>query len=158
MCRALAVLVAFLAVGSLSACDLFCEDADLSCGGPAVRESPSCGYEGTSCNDGDYARGLFLRLPALADGTYVVAGNADAEAFSCTVTVTGGVPAADCPTLPYRWMGGSAIEFDSTPCQVELELRSGEGVVLERTVRPHYEWSEPWGEGCDWAGSATEQL
>jgi hypothetical protein len=87
-----------------------------------------------------------------------IAYRTDAAPFSCTITVTGGAPAADCPTLSRRWMGGAAIEFDSTPCEVEIEVRSGDEVVLERTVRPHYEWSEPWGEGCDWAGSATEQL
>lgn len=160
MRRPITAALALLAAAPLAACDMFCEDADLSCGGPAERADPECSTAtGHSCNGADYSRGLFLELPALADGTYAIEGSADGEPFSCTVTVADGQSSVGCPGLPSPWWDSpSAIEFNSVPCEVTVELRAGEQVLSTQTVRPHYHWSEPWGEGCDWAGEATVQL
>lgn len=157
--RALVAALGLAAGGSMAACGLVCDDVDLSCGGSAVRSEPDCGsLSGTSCSGVEVSSGLLVELPTLADGEYLLDIRADDEAFSCTLAVSEGRPAADCPGSELQPAYGGKLLFSKAPCSVTIDLRDGEHVLATETTRPRYDWDEPWGDGCDWRALASLRL
>ena len=142
------------------ACDLFCEDPDLSCGGSLERDSPECSTEISSgCNAAQYFGGLVVDLPPLADGSFVLEGSADGEPYSCPLTVASGAPTLVCPGWAAGWGDDAEFRLDSVPCTVSIALRTGEGTVIASgDFRPDYRWDEPNGKGCGWVGVGRVQL
>ena len=156
---AVAVMAAGLAVTG-AACGLFCDDADLSCGGSPYRDTASCATSiSHACSAVGVWGGVVIGLPALPDGDYALEGSIDGKAWSCPFTVAAGEVTSVCPEGGESWwLPDRDIRLGRAPCSLSLELRSGEEVVASGTFRPDYEWDEPSGEDCGWVATARVQL
>lgn len=152
-------------LAALSAVLLACGGAETAdgppvCGGGFAEETLNRYHpeQERECTLVDSFSGVVVLLPSLPnDREWVLSGKAGDEPFTCTKT-PGMVEGDHCSDNPKVEWFSAGVRLHAHPCALTLRLEVAGEPVAEVNVEPDYEWSEPNGAGCGWAGRSEVVL
>ena len=160
--RAAAKSLSFVALAAgLVACGGMEEATDdPACGGGFEAETHGRyrGEPGKECTLRGAFSGVRVELPAIpADRAWVLEGTVGGEPFLCSVT-PGMVEGDPCSENAQVGWAGSVVRLAAHPCELSVRLAVEGEPIAEARMAPAYEWIEPNGPGCGWAGVANVVL